>query len=33
LSKAVVGTRDGTQQVLEAVDEAKRIIASAHVMQ
>jgi hypothetical protein len=32
-SKAVVGTRDGTQQVLEAVDEAKRIIASAHVIQ
>ena len=32
-SKAVVGTRDGTQQVLEAVDEAKRIIASAHVTQ
>lgn len=32
-SKAVVGTRDGTQQVLEAVDEAKKIIASAHVMQ
>jgi hypothetical protein len=32
-SKAVIGTRDGTQQVLEAVDEAKRIIASAHVIQ
>ena len=32
-SKAVVGTRDGTQQVLEAVDEAKKIIASAHVTQ
>ncbi len=32
-SKAVVGTRDGTQQVLEAVDEAKRIITSAHVTQ
>jgi hypothetical protein len=32
-SKAVVGTRDGTQQVLEAVDEAKRIISSAHVIQ
>ena len=31
-SKAVVGTRDGTQQVLEAVDEAKKIISSAHVM-
>ena len=33
LSKAVVGTRDGTQQVLEKVDEAKRIIAGAHVIQ
>jgi hypothetical protein len=33
LSKAVVGTRDGTQQVLERVDEAKKIIASAHVIQ
>jgi hypothetical protein len=32
-SKAVVGTRDGTQQVLEAVDEAKKIIATAHVIQ
>ncbi len=32
-SKAVVGTRDGTQQVLEAVDEAKRIISAAHVTQ
>ncbi len=32
-SKAVVGTRDGTQQVLEAVDEAKRIISNAHVIQ
>ena len=32
-SKAVVGTRDGTQQVLEAVDEAKKIISSAHVIQ
>ncbi len=32
-SKAVIGTRDGTQQVLEAVDEAKRIIADAHVTQ
>ena len=31
-SKAVVGTRDGTQQVLEAVDEAKKIISSAHVI-
>ena len=30
-SKAVIGTRDGTQQVLEAVDEAKRIIADAQV--
>jgi hypothetical protein len=30
-SKAVVGTRDGTQQVLEAVDDAKRLIAGAHV--
>ncbi len=33
LSKAVVGTRDGTQQVLERVDEAKKIIASAQVIQ
>jgi len=32
-SKAVVGTRDGTQQVLEAVDDAKRIISDAHVTQ
>lgn len=32
-SKAVIGTRDGTQQVVEAVDEAKRIIAAAHVAQ
>jgi len=32
-SKTVIGTRDGTQQVLEAVDDAKKIIASAHVMQ
>ncbi len=32
-SKAVIGTRDGTQQVLEAVDDAKRIISSAHVTQ
>ena len=32
-SKAVIGTRDGTQQVLEPVDDAKKIIASAHVTQ
>ena len=32
-SKAVIGTRDGTQQVLEAVDDAKKIIAGAHVIQ
>ncbi len=32
-SKAVIGTRDGTQQVLEAVDDAKKIISSAHVIQ
>ncbi len=32
-SQAVVGTRDGTQQVLEAVDAAKQSIAQAHVTQ
>ena len=32
-SKAVIGTRDGTQQVLEPVDDAKKIISDAHVMQ
>ena len=32
-SKAVVGTRDGTQQVLEAVDEAKESSPGAHVTQ
>jgi hypothetical protein len=30
-SKAVVGTRDGTQQVVEAIDDAKKLIAGAHV--
>jgi hypothetical protein len=33
LSKTVIGTRDGTQQVLEPIDEAKRIIAAAHPTQ
>ncbi len=32
-SRAVIGTRDGNQQVIEPVDDAKRIIASAHVIQ
>jgi hypothetical protein len=32
-SKTVIGTRDGMQQVLEPADEAKRIIADAHVVQ
>jgi len=32
-SKAVIGTRDGAQQVLEAVDDAKRIITDARVTQ
>ncbi len=30
-SKAVIGTRDGTQQVVEAVDDAKRIISDARL--
>ncbi|MFZ1107055.1 MAG: hypothetical protein WAN43_01725 [Rhodomicrobium sp.] len=30
-SKAVVGTRDGTQQVIEAVDDAKKLIADARL--
>jgi hypothetical protein len=30
LSKAVIGTRDGTQQVAESADAAKRIVAAAH---
>jgi hypothetical protein len=30
-SKAVVGTRDGIQQVLEPVADAKKIISDAHV--
>ncbi len=29
-SKSVIGTRDGAQQVLEAMDDAKRIAAEAH---
>ncbi len=29
-SKAVIGTRDGTQQVTEPADTAKRIVAEAH---
>jgi len=30
LSKTVIGTRDGAQQVLEAADAAKRMVADAH---
>ncbi len=30
-SKAVIGTRDGTQQVVEAIDDAKRIISDARL--
>ncbi len=30
LSKSVIGTRDGSQQVLEAADAAKRMVADAH---
>ncbi len=30
-SKAVVGTRDGTQQVLEAIDDAQRLVSEARV--
>jgi hypothetical protein len=30
-SKAVVGTRDGTQQVSEAIDEAQRLVSEARV--
>lgn len=30
LSKSVIGTRDGTQQVLEAADAARRMVADAH---
>jgi hypothetical protein len=30
-SKAVVGTRDGTQQVLEAIDDTKRLVTEARV--
>lgn len=33
LSKTVIGTRDGTQQVLESLDDAKRMIAAAHPTQ
>lgn len=32
-SKAVVGTRDGIQQVLEPVADAKKIISEAHIAQ
>ena len=32
-SKSVIGTRDGTQQVTEAADDAKRIVAGAHTTQ
>ncbi|MGA7327584.1 MAG: hypothetical protein WBX25_24605 [Rhodomicrobium sp.] len=31
LSKAVLGTRDGSQQVLEPADAAKQIVSAAHV--
>jgi hypothetical protein len=30
LSKSVIGTRDGAQQVLEAADAARRMVADAH---
>ncbi len=33
LSKAVIGTRDGTQQVLEPADAARRIVAGARAIQ
>jgi len=33
LSKTVIGTRDGTQQVLEPADDVKRIVASARTAQ
>jgi hypothetical protein len=33
LSKSVIGTRDGTQQVLETADAAKKIVAAAHISQ
>jgi hypothetical protein len=32
-SKTVIGTRDGAQQVAEPSDDAKRIVAEAHVAQ
>jgi hypothetical protein len=32
LSKTVIGTRDGTQQVTEPADAAKRIVAGAHTV-
>jgi hypothetical protein len=33
LSKTLIGTRDGVQQVIEPIDEAKRMIAAAHAGQ
>ena len=30
-SKTVIGTRDGTQQITEPADAAKRIVAEAHI--
>jgi hypothetical protein len=33
LSKTVIGTRDGTQQVLEAADQVKQILAGARAAQ
>jgi hypothetical protein len=33
LSKTVIGTRDGTQQVLEPADEVKRVVAGARAVQ
>ena len=33
LSKTVIGTRDGTQQVLELADDVKRIVAAARTAQ
>ncbi len=31
-SKTVIGTRDGTQQITEPADTAKRLVADAHTV-
>ena len=31
-SKSVIGTRDGTQQITEPADAAKRMVAGAHTV-